>query len=72
MSSARRSTPALSRRPGRRPGLEQLGAAIEDSLDLLPDDLPEARGAAGLRAGALAAAAMLGAWLALGHGVVLP
>jgi eukaryotic-like serine/threonine-protein kinase len=62
----------LSRRPGRRPSLEQLGAAIEDSLDLLPDDLPEARAALGLRAGALAAAAMLGAWLALGHGVVLP
>jgi len=63
---------ALSRRPGRRPSLEELGSAIEDSLELLADDLPEARMQLGLRAGALAAAAMLGAWLALGHGVVLP
>lgn len=63
---------ALSRRPSHRPGLEELGAAIEDSLDRLADDIPEARTPLGMRAGALAAAAMLGAWLALGHGVVLP
>jgi len=63
---------ALSRRPAHRPALEQLGAAIEDSLELLADDPPRSRAPLGLRAGALAAAAMLGAWLALGHGVLLP
>jgi serine/threonine protein kinase len=63
---------ALSRRPGRRPGLEQLGGAIEGSLELLADDLPASRAPLRLRAAGLAAAATLGAWLALGHGVVLP
>ncbi len=63
---------ALQARPSRRPTLEQLGEALEGSLDSLADDLREARTAFGLRAGALAAAAMLGAWLALGHGVVFP
>ena len=63
---------ALSRRPAHRPGLEDLGSAIEDSLDRLADVLPETRTPLRLRAGALAAAAMLGAWLALGHGVVFP
>jgi len=63
---------ALQRRPSRRPTLEELGAAIEDSLDLLTDELPHARPHAGLRVGAVALAAALGAWLALGHGIVLP
>jgi eukaryotic-like serine/threonine-protein kinase len=63
---------ALQARPSHRPTLEELGAAVEDSLDLLPE---QPRGAAmplGLRLGAVAAAAVLGAWLALGHGTLLP
>lgn len=62
----------LSPRPGRRPSLEELGEAIEDSLDLLADDTAGARGGLGMRIGALAAAAVLGAWLAIGHGTLLP
>jgi eukaryotic-like serine/threonine-protein kinase len=62
----------LQRRPERRPGLEQLGEAIEGSLDRLADERP--RGALGLRLrlAAVAAAAMLGAWLAAGHAAFLP
>ena len=62
----------LQRRPERRPGLERLGEAIEGSLDRLADE--RARGPLGLRLrlAAVAAAAMLGAWLAAGHGVLLP
>jgi eukaryotic-like serine/threonine-protein kinase len=63
---------ALQSRPSRRPPLEQLGSAIEDSLDYLAEDLPTVQAPVGLRLGALAAAATLGTWLALGHGVVLP
>jgi serine/threonine protein kinase len=63
---------ALAARPARRPQLEQLGAAIEDSLELLADDLPPARTSVRLRAGALALAALLGAWLAVGHGALVP
>ena len=63
---------ALEARPSRRPGLEELGEAIEGSLDLLAEDLPHARAPLGLRLGALAAAAMLGVWLAIGHGAFLP
>jgi len=63
---------ALQARPSRRPTLEQLGEALEGSLGQLADDVREIRPALGLRVGALAAAAMLGAWLALGHGVVFP
>jgi eukaryotic-like serine/threonine-protein kinase len=63
---------ALQPRPGRRPGLEELGETIEASLDALAAELPHHRGPLGLRLGALAAAAMLGAWLALGHGAFLP
>ncbi len=62
----------LSARPGRRPSLEELGEAIEDSLDLLADHARPGRGRLGARLGALAAAAALGAWLAIGHGVLLP
>jgi serine/threonine protein kinase len=62
----------LQRRPERRPGLEQLGEAIEGSLGRLADE--RARGPLGLRLrlAAVAAAAMLGAWLAAGHGLLLP
>jgi eukaryotic-like serine/threonine-protein kinase len=63
---------ALSPRPARRPALEELGTAIEDSLELLAERPPRGATPLGLRAGALAAAALLGAWLALGHGAFLP
>jgi eukaryotic-like serine/threonine-protein kinase len=63
---------ALQARPSRRPQLEQLGAAIEDSLDLLAEDLPATNAGMRLRAGALLAAGALGAWLATGHGAFLP
>jgi eukaryotic-like serine/threonine-protein kinase len=59
----------LERRPGRRPSLEQLGAAIEESLDQLPDRVATTSPTLGLRLGATAAAAALGAWLAAGHGI---
>jgi serine/threonine protein kinase len=59
---------ALSPRPGRRPALEELGTAIEDSLDSLAEHPPRESTPLGLRLGALAAAALLGAWLAVGHG----
>ena len=63
---------ALQPRPSRRPGLEELGSAIEGSLEHLADDLPPTHTPLVLRVGAVAAAAMLGAWLALGHLAVLP
>jgi eukaryotic-like serine/threonine-protein kinase len=63
---------ALQPRPSRRPALEELGSVIEDSLDRLPDEPAPARTPLGLRLGAVAAAAMLGAWLALGHATFLP
>jgi hypothetical protein len=63
---------ALQPRPSRRPALDELGSAIEDSLDRLAEDLPPVNAPFGLRIGAVAAAAMLGAWLALGHLAVLP
>jgi serine/threonine protein kinase len=62
----------LSPRPNHRPSLEQLGTAIEDSLDLLADERREGQGHLGARLGALALATAVGAWLALGHGVLLP
>jgi serine/threonine protein kinase len=62
----------LQRRPGRRPSLEELGAALEDSLDLLADEVPRPVPVLGLRLGVAAAAALLGAWLAVGHGALLP
>jgi serine/threonine-protein kinase len=61
----------LSPRPSRRPSLEELGTAIEDSLDLLADDTAAVRGHLGTRLAALGVAVALGAWLALGHGAVL-
>jgi serine/threonine protein kinase len=62
----------LAARPNHRPSLEQLGTAIEDSLDLLAEQTAPRQGHLGVRLGALALAAVLGAWLALGHGVLLP
>jgi eukaryotic-like serine/threonine-protein kinase len=62
----------LAARPKHRPSLEQLGTVIEDSLDLLAEQTAPSRPRFPTRAAALALAAALGAWLALGHGVLLP
>jgi len=62
----------LSPRPSHRPPLEDLGAAIEDSLELLPDHPRRAPRGLGMRVGAVALAGILGAWLAVGHGALLP
>ncbi len=62
----------LQPRPGRRPGLEELGTALEDSLDLLADQARPPTPVLGLRIGVAAAAALLGGWLAAGHGILLP
>ncbi|HEX9968203.1 MAG TPA: serine/threonine-protein kinase [Solirubrobacterales bacterium] len=59
----------LERRPGRRPGLEELGAAIEDSLDDLADQVSSASPSLGFRTAAAAAAIFAGVWLAAGHGI---
>jgi serine/threonine protein kinase len=61
----------LSPRPSHRPLLEQLGTAIEDSLDELVDHLPASPGNLVTRLGALVAAATVGGFLAL-HGAALP
>jgi serine/threonine protein kinase len=64
---------SLASRPGRRATLEELGTAIEDSLELLADDLRQpGRRSFQIRAAAMAAAVVLGAWLALGHGALIP
>lgn len=62
----------LNPRPASRPPLEELGTAIEASLDDLADRPLQAPRAVGLRFGVAAAAALIGAWLAVGHGVALP
>jgi hypothetical protein len=62
----------LESRPGRRPSLEELGGAVERSLDRLADRPPRRERSLHLRLAAVAAAAALGAWLAAGHGVLLP
>jgi serine/threonine protein kinase len=62
----------LQTRPDRRPALEELGEAIEDSLDHLAEHSPHHGRALPLRLGAVAAAAALGALLAVGHGPLLP
>ncbi|HUC07597.1 MAG TPA: serine/threonine-protein kinase [Solirubrobacterales bacterium] len=62
----------LQTRPDRRPSLEQLGGEIESSLDRLAQDAPRSERALPLRLAAVALAAVLGAWLAVGHGVLLP
>ncbi len=64
--------PACRPVPDRRPSLEELGGAIEGSLDRLADQPPRSERALPLRLGAIALAAALGAWLAVGHGVLLP
>ena len=45
---------------------------INEALDLLADHPPAPARPIGLRIGVAAAAAMLGAWLAVGHGAFLP
>lgn len=62
----------LQTRPDRRPTLEELGEAIEDSLDHLAEHSPHQGRSLSLRLGAVAAAATLGGLLAVGHGPLLP
>ncbi len=62
----------LQTRPDRRPSLEELGGEIEGSLDRLAADAPRSERAVPLRLAAVALAAALGAWLAVGHGALLP
>jgi serine/threonine-protein kinase len=62
----------LDPRPRHRPSLEELGGAIEDSLDQLADHAQSTSRHVGLRLGAIGIAAALGAVLVLGHGLVLP
>jgi serine/threonine protein kinase len=62
----------LQPRPDRRPSLEDLGGAIESSLDQLAEQRARADRSLRLRLGAVAVAAVLGAWLAAGHGALLP
>ena len=62
----------LQSRPDRRPSLEELGGTIEGSLDLLAEHPPRSDRSLPLRLGAVAAAVVLGAWLAAGHGALLP
>jgi serine/threonine protein kinase len=62
----------LAPRPKHRPSLEELGNAIEDSLELLDDETRATVGRLAPRVAALGLAAALGTWLALGHGTLLP
>ncbi len=62
----------LAPRPSHRPSLEDLGEAIEDSLELLADRPRGGRHPLAGRLSALAFAAALGAFLAIGHGLALP
>jgi eukaryotic-like serine/threonine-protein kinase len=62
----------LQPRPDRRPPLEDLGEAIDGSLELLAGHPPRGERSLSLRLAAIAAAVVLGAWLAAGHGVLLP
>jgi serine/threonine protein kinase len=61
----------LHARPSHRPSLEELGTAIEDSLELLPEHIRADHRLLGPRLGALALASAVGAWLALGHGILI-
>jgi serine/threonine protein kinase len=62
----------LQSRPERRPGLEELGEGIEDSLGRLAAAPPRDSGGLRFRLAAIAAAAVVGAWLAAGHGALVP
>jgi serine/threonine protein kinase len=62
----------LDPRPRHRPSLEELGTAIEESLDELADHAAAGRRRVGLRLGAIGVAVALGAVVVLGHGLVLP
>jgi serine/threonine protein kinase len=62
----------LDPRPDRRPTLEEVGTAIEDSLDLLAEHPAGRTRHVGLRVAAIGVAAAVGAVLVLGHGLVLP
>jgi serine/threonine protein kinase len=62
----------LQTRPDRRPTLEELGGAIESTLDRLAEHPPRQGHSLPLRLGAIAAAAALGALLAVGHAPLLP
>jgi eukaryotic-like serine/threonine-protein kinase len=62
----------LQTRPDRRPSLEELGESIEASLARLAERRPRSERSLSLRVGAIAVAAVLGAWLAAGHGPLLP
>jgi eukaryotic-like serine/threonine-protein kinase len=62
----------LQTRLERRPSLEELGESIEGSLDRLAEHPPRPDRSLSLRLAAVALAAVLGAWLAAGHGVLLP
>jgi eukaryotic-like serine/threonine-protein kinase len=58
--------------PRNRPSLEELGGAIEDSLEDLADHSGGTVRHVGLRLGVIGIAAAVGAILVLGHGLVLP
>ena len=62
----------LEPRASRRSSLEELGTAIEESLDLLAEHPPNTSRPLAMRCGVAAVAATLGAWLAVGHGALLP
>jgi len=62
----------LQARPTRRPDLEQLGETIEESLEHLDEGRRGQAQALVPRVGVAVAAAVLGVWLAAGHGVALP
>jgi eukaryotic-like serine/threonine-protein kinase len=62
----------LDPRPRHRPSLEDLGTAIEDSLEQLADHIHSGGSHLGLRLGAIGLVAALGAVLLLGHGLALP
>jgi eukaryotic-like serine/threonine-protein kinase len=62
----------LTPRPNHRPSLEELGTTIEDSLELLDDNMPERRTHALRRLSAVAVAATAAGFLIAGHGALLP
>jgi serine/threonine protein kinase len=63
---------ALHPRPHHRATLEELGTAIEEGLELLADQSHARPTGYRLRAVAATAAAVAGAWLAVGQGLALP